>query len=219
MPKAPAHPKLTGGGGFRFEDQVVAFHLAHMLANRPVLGADVGTIHRLTFMARPLGWFLDDMLIEFRGGSVHVAAVSIKSNRQITSGGVPENFVGDAWAQFLGEAELSFVEGDDLLVLATSPLGMEVHADFHELVRWSIHQRNEDVKAHVAQEGVGSPIKRQLFESLRCPAEPGGKVRDPGGRHSQAHSLPAFSRVRLPGRTVPRYHYGGRDLPLLFNER
>src|SRR2546430_2165443 len=127
MPKLPAHPKLTGGGGFRFEDQVVAYYLTHLLANRPILGVNAGTVQRLTFQARPLGWFLDDMLVEFSGGTVRAAAVSIKSNRQITSGGVPVSFVEPAWAQFLGEAGSSFVEGDDLLVLVTSPLSKEVH--------------------------------------------------------------------------------------------
>src|SRR5207245_1844617 len=143
------HPKLTGGGGFQFEEKVVAAFLASMLASRPVLGAEAGTLDRVAFQTRTLGWFLDDVLLEFTGGNTRCAALSIKSKQAITSGGVPATVVDDAWAQFLGEGSTCFAEGHDLLALVTAPLAAEVHLSLHELVRWSVSQRDDDLEGFV----------------------------------------------------------------------
>lgn len=96
-------PKGTGGGGFGFEDQVVAWLLAHMLSNDAPFGVDAGTLERLDFQTSPEGWELDDVLATTKaaGGALHRTAISIKSNLQFVGSSPPPGFVAAAWSQFL----------------------------------------------------------------------------------------------------------------------
>jgi hypothetical protein len=63
MIKNVAPPKSTGGGGFEFEDKVVAYYLALMLGGHPPIDATSGVITRIDFQTRVDGWFLDDVLL------------------------------------------------------------------------------------------------------------------------------------------------------------
>lgn len=67
MARRAAPPSVTGGGGFGFEDKVVAYYLACILANSTPLGAEFGAITRVEFQTRPLGWLLDDVLLTLSG--------------------------------------------------------------------------------------------------------------------------------------------------------
>jgi hypothetical protein len=184
--KSPAHPKATGGGGYGFEDSVTAFFLASMLAARTVLGPKAGRIRRATFQARSQHWFFDDVLLEFTGGNVRAAGVSIKSYRYVTGSGVPGDVARDGWSQILGEDSSPFEEGKDLMVVVTAPLAKSVRGDLNELTSWSTHQEDASVRLHVSQAGVGSATKRKLFESLRSPQD-----------LAEKHSLRADDTSRL----------------------
>jgi hypothetical protein len=52
MPKRVAPPKLTGGGGFVFEDDVAAYFLACLLAGHPPLDPTLGFLTRVDFQTR-----------------------------------------------------------------------------------------------------------------------------------------------------------------------
>ena len=94
--KAPV--KLTGGGGFRFEDRVASLFMAHMLAGGLALGAEYGTIRAIHFQVRDRGWLLDDLLLVLeRDGNKQHCALSIKSNLQVTQNGFPADFVKAIW--------------------------------------------------------------------------------------------------------------------------
>jgi hypothetical protein len=94
---------LTGGAGFDFEDQVAAYFLAEMLAVSEPLEPGDGAIARIDWQARSEGWLLDDLVLSLsRRGGVGRLALSIKSDRQVTTSGFPSDFVRVAWQQWLG---------------------------------------------------------------------------------------------------------------------
>jgi hypothetical protein len=99
--KAPV--QLTAGTGFRNENCIAARFLLDLLAGTNTLGAEFGRVERVQWQGRDLGWFADDLVIECATPTGNRAAgTSIKSDRQVTSAGFPSDFVGIAWAQWLG---------------------------------------------------------------------------------------------------------------------
>jgi hypothetical protein len=47
MAKQIAPPKATGGGGFVFEDKVVAYFLSCLLSGQPPLDPALGRVHKM----------------------------------------------------------------------------------------------------------------------------------------------------------------------------
>ena len=90
--------KVTGGGGFEFEDKVAAFFMAHLLCGRSPLDPNFGLIKRIDFQVRANGWLLDDLLLSLKLGSEErKCAFSIKSSPQFSKTSAPSEFVRDAW--------------------------------------------------------------------------------------------------------------------------
>lgn len=119
MARQAAPTSLTGGGGFGFEDQVAAVALLDMVSGRHFLDSSLGLVTQVHWQGRDLGWLLDDLVLELKNGAdgQHFAAISIKSDRQVTSGGFPANFVHDVWELWL-KPGAPFVQGRDVFVLA-----------------------------------------------------------------------------------------------------
>ncbi|KXV05505.1 hypothetical protein [Acetobacter malorum] len=152
MAKNVAAPKNTAGGGFTFEDQVIAWLLAHMLAAEP-LSDRLGMVERLDFQVRVDGWLLDDALVTLTkdGNFTSHLPLSIKSNRQFSKSCAPAEFVIAAWEQFLHEGTTKFEPRTDFLGLACAIIhrsclnGFSLPADtvtlhpiHHPASRWSV---------------------------------------------------------------------------------
>jgi hypothetical protein len=91
--------KSASGAGFSFEDKVTAALLAEMLVGQRSLGDQFGITERIEGQAgdwEPFG----DLLLTApnQTGDVCKIGASIKSNRQITTGGCNEKFCAGLWA-------------------------------------------------------------------------------------------------------------------------
>ena len=83
--KAKAPVQLTGGKGFRYENQVAARCMLDMLGGTNVLGASFGRVTRVDWQARDAGWLLEDLAISCSSpdSGEHIAGISIKSHEQL----------------------------------------------------------------------------------------------------------------------------------------
>lgn len=170
MAKKVASPKITGGGGFVFEDTVAAYYLSCLLVARPPLDPALGTIIRVDFQARVDGWFLDDVLLTLSAGpGERQCALSVKSNQQFTKDAPPREFVELAWEQFLHHGTARFDRERDLLGLVVAPLPAELSAQLSELLRWARDQDPRTLPGRLAEPGFASDPKRALFANFACP--------------------------------------------------
>ncbi len=120
-PSAKAPVSLTGGRGFRFENEVAARLLLDMLGATNVLGDKFGTIARLDWQARESGWLADDLVASCEtSAGPRVAALSLKSGQSVTNNGFPNEFVEIAWQQWKqNDTEREFQKSNDVIILAT----------------------------------------------------------------------------------------------------
>lgn len=170
MAKKVAPPKLTGGGGFVFEDAVAAYYLSCLLVARPPLDPALGMIVRIDFQARVDGWFLDDVLLTLSAGpGERQCALSVKSNQQFTKDAPPPEFVELAWEQFLHHGTARFDRERDLLGLVVAPLPAELSAQLSELLRWARDQDPRTLPGRLVEPGFASDPKRALFAGFACP--------------------------------------------------
>lgn len=133
------------------------------------MDAEWGHIVRLDFQTRVQGWYLDDILVTFSKGTR--LALSLKSSEQLTAKGLPGDFVGDVWEQYLQDGSNAYSAATDYMGLVTSPLPSKTNEALHELVRWARDQDDERFLVQVSAAGVSSAVKRDLFSSLGCPPE------------------------------------------------
>lgn len=119
-PKGRATTRSTAGPGFAFEDQVAAWLLLKMLSGEAMPGMDGRHGSRLQFQTNALGWLIDDLLVTCGPTSdeTHLA-ISCKSSVQVTSSGLPPDFVSAAWKQFANTAAGPMRRGRDCLALVT----------------------------------------------------------------------------------------------------
>ena len=99
--RTPSPLRSTSGAGFAFEDLISAWLQVKMLTGEqvPAIG---GTGTRLQAQVSALGWRIDDLLITTQGnaGTFGRLAVSVKGNLQVSTSGLPEDFVKLAWEQW-----------------------------------------------------------------------------------------------------------------------
>src|SRR5947208_201101 len=170
MAKEISPPKVTGGGGFGFEDKVVAYFLACLLVDEPPLDARFGTIRRIDFQTRVDGWHLDDILLTLSSGSeTRRCALSVKSNQQFLADAAPSDFVLAAWETFLEPGATNFDRANDLLGLTTSPLDPTFKTQLNELLAWARAQDTAALSQRVKSPRFGSELKRNLLKSFACP--------------------------------------------------
>lgn len=173
MSKKVSTPKQSGGGGYTFADKVAASFLLKMLLGIPVLKAEAGQIKSVHFEKIVDGWFLDDLVLQLQGsnGSVSALAVSIKSNRQITSNGFPADFTRTVWEQRLHVDTDKFDPDRDYLGLVTTPLGVDVKSAWDNLLQKAVDSDPAEFATRIATPKFGNQIERKIFESLHCPHE------------------------------------------------
>ncbi len=175
MAKQIAPVSLSGGQGFNYEDQVAARFLVDMLAGVASFGCDFGQIVRVDWQTRDAHRLLDDLAVTFKSQTgQHVAECSIKSDRQVTSGGFPVNFVEAAWEQWHHALHPDFNKERDLLVLVVGELANDVQESWSTLLRQSLATTNERFlerhKAPVGDQGSqSSETARSILKSLYCP--------------------------------------------------
>lgn len=171
MPRQDATPKQTGGGGFDFEDEVVAYFLLHLLAGLPPLEHVPHALSRLDAQEAASEWHLDDVVLtlDAPGGPARVA-ISIKSNDQFAGGTFPSSFVRDAWEQTLHTASPTFDPDRDWLGFVTAP-APSVGADLDTLLDRARHQSPSDLAVDLHKPGRANPAVRALHDSAACPAD------------------------------------------------
>jgi hypothetical protein len=199
MAKQRAPVTLSGGQGFNFEDAVAARAMLDMLAGAVPLGEAVGTVERIDWQARDAGHLLDDIVLTLTRQAVNATAeMSAKSDRQVTEGGFPSNFVEAIWEQWLHTESEVFQRDRDLVVLVTSKLANSVAESWEKLLREAIATTPERMVARLqppsgSEEGShSSAIQRALFASLACPERLKDQVQD-----EEQQRVQLLCRVRL----------------------
>jgi len=174
--KNRAPTALTGGKGFNFEDCVAARFLLDMLAGLRSIGPDYGRIIEVHWQVRDAGWLLDDLALTLEADEIRrTVAMSVKSHRQVTQAGFPDNFVTAAWEQWLGTESTVFVEGRDLLGLVTGKLANGVWEAWETLVTEANGTSPERMVARLQndvdseEKSQSSKIERAIFSSMQCP--------------------------------------------------
>lgn len=178
MTKKKAPVELTGGAGFRYEDHVGARFLLDLLSGTNSLGSDFGKVLRIDWQARESGWFADDLVISFNtAGGDRTAGFSIKSHKQVTESGFPDNFIDIAWAQWFGDGtSRKLKDSNDAIVLVTGDIASGVKSAWSDLLReiLSAIPAPERMVARLSasKEDEGSQtsiIQRNLFNGFHCP--------------------------------------------------
>ncbi len=169
MARHDTTPKQSSGGGYPIENEAVAWTLAHLLARSSPFDPPGGIIERVDTQRPASQWHLDDLLVTARTRRVHRLAFSIKSNRQITRKGFPEDFIRDAWEQLLHDSSDIFVEERDYLGLLTAPVDANLREAAFELLRLARGQDPEDLAVQVELPKRANAIIRKLHKSARCP--------------------------------------------------
>ena len=169
MAKRIAPVELTGGEGFDFEDKVAAKLLLDLISGIRSFGAEFGAIVQLDWQSRDVRWLLDDLVVTGQGASgPDFAAMSIKSYRQLTSRGFPQNFVQAAWEQWLHTESDAFREGRDLLCLCTGELAGSVETAWQDMLRESIRTDPSRMASRLTT-SAASQVEKAIFDSLQCP--------------------------------------------------
>ncbi|MDO8140514.1 MAG: hypothetical protein Q6358_03365 [Candidatus Brocadiales bacterium] len=170
MARVVAPTKVTGGGGFEFEDKVAAFYMCYLLAERVPLDPSFGIIKRIDFQTRADGWLLDDLLLTLRSNDEERhCAFSIKSNPQFSKTSAPSDFVRDAWEQYLGEKGNPFNRNKDRIGLITSPIDTNTKIKVEDLLKKAREQEPHDFALKVMVKGYISKEGKSIFESFQCP--------------------------------------------------
>lgn len=175
-PRRKAPVRLTGGGGFRFENPVAARFLLDMLMGKNSLGADFGRIVEVHWQARDAGWLADDLAIASRtaSGEERAAGLSVKSSQQLGRNGFPQDFCTIAWQQWLSQdTARRFRHGADAVVLATGELPDEVERAWSSLHAQASQATPERVLTRLEEDtrrgAQSSELQRAIFASLKRP--------------------------------------------------
>ena len=171
-----APPKATGGGGFVFEDKVVAWFIAHFLAVEAPLGVRLGQLARLDFQTSAEGWLLDDCLVTLsHPAGPRRCAFSIKSNAQFGPRSAPRDFVADIWKQRLHEGSTCFDDTTDYLGIATARHAGTVGADASFVLHAARTGDPKLLPGRFANPDWASASRHALFQSFHCPADLAGQ--------------------------------------------
>lgn len=164
--------KVTGGGGFSFENNTAAYFLSCLIARTPPFDPKFGIIKKIDFQTRVDGWLLDDVLLHFDlNGEIRRCALSIRSNEQFTlAGKVPSDFLYSAWAQYLADQNELFQKDKDLLGIVTAPLSSKLSAALNNLLLDASHQKDK-LLSHYSKKGHVSKLALNLLNGFICPED------------------------------------------------
>jgi hypothetical protein len=173
--KAPV--RLTGGAGTRYENLVAARFLLDMLAGLNSLGAGFGRITRIDWQASDAEWLADDLALTCEPSSHErrFVGISIKSNKQVSLQGFPQDFVDLAWGQWLGRGRSRvFQRGHDAIVLVTAELPNGVKSNWTALLSEILQGTADRIVSRLnsnAQDGFqASALQRAIVHGFACPS-------------------------------------------------
>ncbi|HQU44813.1 MAG TPA: hypothetical protein PK867_18505, partial [Pirellulales bacterium] len=199
MAKQAASVSLTAGEGFNYEDHVAARFLVDMLGGIAPFGPEFGHVVRVDWQARDTGRLLDDLRITLDApDGRHVAELSIKSHRQVTTAGFPPNFVEAAWEQWRHAGTTAFERDRDLLVLVTAEIANDVIESWHTLLRESLITTPDRMLSRLGETTTrdagsqSSQTERSVFSSFRC-----HDALTASGPSDEAATVEVIRRVRL----------------------
>jgi len=169
--KNVATPKQTSGGGYTFENMVVAYYLTWMLFGHLPFSKAHGSISRIDCQVQVDEWLLfDDLLLTLQHGEQqHRYALSIKSNIQFTKTSAPKDFVESAWSLFLHEGSEVFIPETDVMGLICEIHPNPPKSAIQSLLRKAHDQTPEKLASRIKEPGYASGIERNLFGSFSCP--------------------------------------------------
>jgi hypothetical protein len=168
--------RSTGGVGFNFEDQAAAWLLVKMLRGEALPGINT-TGDQLQMQTRSLGWDIDDLLASGAAAAASSGraqvAVSCKSNVQVTSSGLPSDFVSAAWQQWRKTEPMHRVS--DCLALVTRGRNATFDAIWSDIKTWCA-----DSNATFAMAKINASEKhKKVFASVKeTDASTGASVTD-----------------------------------------
>ena len=144
--KTAGTTRSTAGPGFAFEDQVAAWLLLKMLTGEALPGMQNSSGMRLQTQTSALDWFIDDLLVVsgMEPSEQRQLAISCKSNVQVTSSGLPRDFVLAAWQQWSTSTRGPMRRDRDRLMLVTR--GHESFSDPHrrgEIFRYELSLKRD----------------------------------------------------------------------------
>lgn len=172
MAKQNTTPKQSAGGGYIFENEVVAYFLTHLLVGRSPIEHLAGLIEGIEVQRPAEIWHLDDLILTLESrGKAYRVAFSIKSNPQFDTNGFPEDFIREAWEQFLQHSSTEFEPEKDRLGLITSPLDEDYRKDVYDLLSRAREQAPQNLAMEFELERRANDRMRSLFQSAGCPPE------------------------------------------------
>lgn len=172
MAKQNATTKQSSGGGYPFENEVVAYVLTHLLTRSSPFDPPGGVVERVEVQKPASQWHLDDLLVTVRAHNHrHRLAFSIKSNEQISENCFPPDFIRDAWEQLLQDSSPVFEEAHDYLGLITVPADPSLKKAVFELLGLAREQGPKSLAAQLGLRNRTNDTVRKLFRSAECPQD------------------------------------------------
>jgi hypothetical protein len=148
-----------------------------MLTGEALPGMQNNSGTRLQTQTSALGWLIDDLLfISGIGPDDHrQLAISCKSNVQVTSSGLPRDFVAAAWQQWSTATTGPMHRGRDRLMLVTRGRHPAFQALWADIKNWCTSTDPVLAIARIR----GTAKHRKIFESIKSPlAALGVAIRD-----------------------------------------
>jgi len=163
--KAPlATLRSMSGAGFEFEDLISAWQLVKALSGERAPGIG-GVVMQVQAQVSTLGWRVDDLLLTAQAdGALRRLAISAKGNMQVTSAGLPADFVTRAWEQWR-DPQGPFKRATDGLALAT----LGIHQSFDPVWR-EVKNACSGTDTALAMSRIRSNARQsRVFDSVHTP--------------------------------------------------
>jgi len=162
---APATRRSTSGVGFEFEDLISAWLMVKMLTGEqaPAIGGD-GI--QLQAQVSAQGWHIDDILLAAKSdtGEIRRLAISAKGNPQVTSSGLPADFVALAWKQW-NDTQSPMNASCDGLALVTRGNNTKFDATWKEIKDACSDSDTDSAVMRIR----GNTIQSKVFDSVQKP--------------------------------------------------
>ena len=153
--------KSASGAGFSFEDKVAASLMAEMLAGRRSLGDNYGALERVERQANDWEPFGDLLLTALnQSGAACKIGASVKSNRQITTGGCNADLATGLWTV---SGRNIFTADRSALALFSAPLS----ADVTDQLDLLCGQARAEPEPERLDEKVVHKQARKIYDSFR----------------------------------------------------
>ena len=162
-----ATTRSTSGAGYDFEDLAAAWLMLKMLRGISMPGIDILGC-KIHWQTESYGWGkVDDLLIKGQEDNSENKnlAISCKSNTQVTSSGLPSEFVNAAWK--LWDKTEPFRREQDSLMLLTRGSVKTFQPTWADIKGWCSDGNTSSAIAKI----YSSNKHRKVFESIKTPKD------------------------------------------------